>query len=96
MVTLFIHVYKGWKICHFVLHFLISSAFNFFFILVLCGLPSLSLSILFPSLHFPPLQCDTFLSLEKEHDYREEHFDFIQSHIRHFCLQCILLPHRLI
>uniref|UniRef100_A0A674CAN9 Dynein light intermediate chain n=1 Tax=Salmo trutta TaxID=8032 RepID=A0A674CAN9_SALTR len=32
-------------------------------------------------------KCDTFLSLEKEHDYREEHFDFIQSHIRHFCLQ---------
>lgn len=28
--------------------------------------------------------------LEKEHDYREEHFDFIQSHIRRFCLQCIL------
>ncbi|XP_052365135.1 cytoplasmic dynein 1 light intermediate chain 1-like isoform X2 [Oncorhynchus keta] len=44
-------------------------------------------SILFPSLHFPHLQCDMFLSLEKEHDYREEHFDFIQSHIRHFCLQ---------
>ncbi|XP_033838867.1 cytoplasmic dynein 1 light intermediate chain 2 isoform X1 [Periophthalmus magnuspinnatus] len=25
--------------------------------------------------------------LEKEHDYRDEHFDFIQSHIRQFCLQ---------
>ncbi|KAL0985335.1 hypothetical protein UPYG_G00155630 [Umbra pygmaea] len=32
-------------------------------------------------------KCDTFGSLEKEHDYLEEHFDFIQSHIRHFCLQ---------
>uniref|UniRef100_A0A6Q2Y8N5 Dynein light intermediate chain n=1 Tax=Esox lucius TaxID=8010 RepID=A0A6Q2Y8N5_ESOLU len=32
-------------------------------------------------------KCDTFGSLEKDHDYREEHFDFIQSHIRHFCLQ---------
>lgn len=25
--------------------------------------------------------------MEKEHDYRDEHFDFIQSHIRKFCLQ---------
>uniref|UniRef100_A0AAY4A672 Dynein light intermediate chain n=1 Tax=Denticeps clupeoides TaxID=299321 RepID=A0AAY4A672_9TELE len=32
-------------------------------------------------------KCDTICSLEKEHDYRDEHFDFIQSHIRHFCLQ---------
>lgn len=28
--------------------------------------------------------------LEKEHDYRDEHFDFIQSHVRRFSLQCIL------
>lgn len=35
-------------------------------------------------------QCDAVSVLEKEHDYREEHFDFIQSHIRRFCLQCIL------
>uniref|UniRef100_A0A8D0G0N6 Dynein light intermediate chain n=1 Tax=Sphenodon punctatus TaxID=8508 RepID=A0A8D0G0N6_SPHPU len=32
-------------------------------------------------------KCDTMSVLEKEHDYREEHFDFIQSHIRRFCLQ---------
>ncbi|KAL2084678.1 hypothetical protein ACEWY4_020196 [Coilia grayii] len=32
-------------------------------------------------------KCDAIGSLEKEHDYRDEHFDFIQSHIRHFCLQ---------
>ncbi|XP_039592465.1 cytoplasmic dynein 1 light intermediate chain 1 isoform X1 [Polypterus senegalus] len=32
-------------------------------------------------------KCDAINSLEKEHDYRDEHFDFIQSYIRHFCLQ---------
>ncbi|XP_056268816.1 cytoplasmic dynein 1 light intermediate chain 2 isoform X2 [Pseudoliparis swirei] len=32
-------------------------------------------------------KCDAISVLEKEHDYREEHFDFIQSHIRQFCLQ---------
>ncbi|XP_062474228.1 cytoplasmic dynein 1 light intermediate chain 2 [Pezoporus occidentalis] len=32
-------------------------------------------------------KCDAVSVLEKEHDYREEHFDFIQSHIRGFCLQ---------
>uniref|UniRef100_A0A8D0CC08 Dynein light intermediate chain n=1 Tax=Scleropages formosus TaxID=113540 RepID=A0A8D0CC08_SCLFO len=32
-------------------------------------------------------KCDAISSLEKEHDYRDEHFDFIQSHIRRFCLQ---------
>ncbi|XP_043937523.1 cytoplasmic dynein 1 light intermediate chain 2 [Protopterus annectens] len=32
-------------------------------------------------------KCDGMSILEKEHDYREEHFDFIQSHIRRFCLQ---------
>ncbi|XP_059211486.1 cytoplasmic dynein 1 light intermediate chain 2 isoform X2 [Centropristis striata] len=32
-------------------------------------------------------KCDAVGVLEKEHDYREEHFDFIQSHIRRFCLE---------
>uniref|UniRef100_A0A8C6FTK6 Dynein light intermediate chain n=1 Tax=Moschus moschiferus TaxID=68415 RepID=A0A8C6FTK6_MOSMO len=32
-------------------------------------------------------KCDAIGVLEKEHDYRDEHFDFIQSHIRKFCLQ---------
>ncbi|XP_013981955.1 cytoplasmic dynein 1 light intermediate chain 2 isoform X1 [Salmo salar] len=32
-------------------------------------------------------KCDAVSVLEKEHDFREEHFDFIQSHIRQFCLQ---------
>ncbi|XP_053305177.1 cytoplasmic dynein 1 light intermediate chain 2 [Spea bombifrons] len=32
-------------------------------------------------------KCDAVSVLEKEHDYSEEHFDFIQSHIRSFCLQ---------
>ncbi|XP_042349269.1 cytoplasmic dynein 1 light intermediate chain 2 isoform X1 [Plectropomus leopardus] len=32
-------------------------------------------------------KCDAVSVLEKEHDYREEHFDFIQSHIRQFCLR---------
>ncbi|XP_036394950.1 cytoplasmic dynein 1 light intermediate chain 1-like isoform X1 [Megalops cyprinoides] len=32
-------------------------------------------------------KCDAMSGLEKEHDYRDEHFDFIQSHIRRFCLQ---------
>jgi len=30
---------------------------------------------------------DAIANLEKEFDYREEHFDFIQQHIRHFCLR---------
>ena len=34
-------------------------------------------------------QSDAISMLEKEHDYREEHFDFIQRHIRKFCLNCI-------
>ncbi|XP_029634296.1 cytoplasmic dynein 1 light intermediate chain 2 isoform X1 [Octopus sinensis] len=29
---------------------------------------------------------DTISVLEKEHDYKEEHFDFIQQHLRKFCL----------
>ncbi|XP_023368884.1 cytoplasmic dynein 1 light intermediate chain 1 [Otolemur garnettii] len=41
-------------------------------------------------------KCDAISVLEKEHDYRDEHFDFIQSHIRKFCLQCILLIRLLI
>ncbi|KAK5874105.1 hypothetical protein PBY51_019080 [Eleginops maclovinus] len=32
-------------------------------------------------------KCDAVAVLEKEHDFRDEHFDFIQSHIRRFCLQ---------
>lgn len=32
-------------------------------------------------------KCDAISTLEKEHDYRDEHLDFIQSHIRQFCLQ---------
>nr|XP_023683528.1 cytoplasmic dynein 1 light intermediate chain 1 [Paramormyrops kingsleyae] len=32
-------------------------------------------------------KCDAVSTLEKDHDYRDEHFDFIQSHIRRFCLQ---------
>ncbi|XP_069504913.1 cytoplasmic dynein 1 light intermediate chain 1 [Ambystoma mexicanum] len=32
-------------------------------------------------------KCDTISVLEKEHDYGDEHFDFIQSYIRRFCLQ---------
>ncbi|NP_001090295.1 cytoplasmic dynein 1 light intermediate chain 2 [Xenopus laevis] len=32
-------------------------------------------------------KCDAVSVLEKEHDYKDEHFDFIQSHIRKFCLQ---------
>ncbi|MEE6520286.1 hypothetical protein FKM82_018129 [Ascaphus truei] len=32
-------------------------------------------------------KCDAISILEKEHDYKDEHFDFIQSHIRRFCLQ---------
>ncbi|MCI4392954.1 hypothetical protein PGIGA_G00151890 [Pangasianodon gigas] len=31
--------------------------------------------------------CDAVTVLEKDHDYKEEHFDFIQSHLRRFCLQ---------
>ena len=38
-------------------------------------------------------QADAISTLEKENDYREEHFDFIQMHVRNFCLHCIL-PHQ--
>ncbi|XP_052231660.1 cytoplasmic dynein 1 light intermediate chain 2-like isoform X2 [Dreissena polymorpha] len=31
-------------------------------------------------------KADSISTLEKEHDYKEEHFDFIQMHIRNFCL----------
>ncbi|XP_040838518.1 cytoplasmic dynein 1 light intermediate chain 2 isoform X3 [Ochotona curzoniae] len=32
-------------------------------------------------------KCDAMSVLEKEHDYKDEHLDFIQSHLRRFCLQ---------
>ncbi|XP_075694749.1 cytoplasmic dynein 1 light intermediate chain 2 isoform X2 [Rhinoderma darwinii] len=32
-------------------------------------------------------KCDAVSVLEKEHDYKDVYFDFIQSHIRRFCLQ---------
>ncbi|KAM4593603.1 cytoplasmic dynein 1 light intermediate chain 2 isoform 1-T1 [Odontesthes bonariensis] len=32
-------------------------------------------------------KCDAVGVLEKEHDFRDEHFDFIQSYIRRFCLK---------
>ncbi|XP_025115032.1 LOW QUALITY PROTEIN: cytoplasmic dynein 1 light intermediate chain 2-like [Pomacea canaliculata] len=32
-------------------------------------------------------KCDAVSTLEKEHDFREEHFDFIQQYIRKFCLK---------
>lgn len=32
-------------------------------------------------------QTDTMPSLEKEHEYRDEHFDFIQQWVRRFCLR---------
>ncbi|XP_072236847.1 cytoplasmic dynein 1 light intermediate chain 2 isoform X1 [Leuresthes tenuis] len=32
-------------------------------------------------------KCDAIGVLEKEHDFRDEHFDFIQSYIRRFCLK---------
>lgn len=31
---------------------------------------------------------DYMSTLEKEYDYKEEHFDFIQQAIRKFCLNC--------
>lgn len=27
-------------------------------------------------------------TLEKENNYKEEHFEFLQYHIRKFCLEC--------
>lgn len=33
---------------------------------------------------------DYISTLEKEYDFKEEHFDFIQFTIRNFCLLCIL------
>ena len=37
------------------------------------------------------LQSDAASMLEKDNDYRDEHFDFIQQHVRKFCLKCILV-----
>lgn len=37
-------------------------------------------------LPLPPLQTDYMTTLEKELDYRDEHFDFMQQWIRRFCL----------
>jgi len=34
-------------------------------------------------------QSDCMSALEKDRDYKEEHFDFIQQHIRRHCLKCI-------
>ncbi len=33
------------------------------------------------------LQTDYIATLEKDYDYKEEHFDFIQQHLRKFGLQ---------
>lgn len=41
-------------------------------------------------------QSDAISTLEKQHDFKEEHFDFIQQHIRKFCLHCILIARCLI
>ena len=27
-------------------------------------------------------------TLEKENNYKDEHFDFMQYHLRNFCLEC--------
>ncbi|KAL8575944.1 hypothetical protein ACOMHN_027342 [Nucella lapillus] len=32
-------------------------------------------------------KCDAVSTLEKDHDFREEHFDFIQQYVRKFCLK---------
>ncbi len=29
-------------------------------------------------------------TLEKENDYKDEHFDFMQHHLRKFCLECMI------
>ncbi|KAJ8400450.1 hypothetical protein AAFF_G00395740 [Aldrovandia affinis] len=48
-------------------------------------------NVLTHNLGFPVLivctKCDAVSALEKDQDYKEEHFDFIQSHIRRFALQ---------
>ncbi|CAF4111576.1 unnamed protein product, partial [Rotaria sp. Silwood2] len=32
-------------------------------------------------------KCDVMSTLEKENDYKDEHFDFMQHHLRKFCLE---------
>ncbi|XP_076449472.1 cytoplasmic dynein 1 light intermediate chain 2-like isoform X2 [Babylonia areolata] len=32
-------------------------------------------------------KCDAISTLEKDHDFKEEHFDFIQQYVRKFCLK---------
>ena len=34
-----------------------------------------------------PIQTDYMADLERDYDYKEEHFDFIQQSVRKFCLQ---------
>ena len=36
---------------------------------------------------YSQLQTDFMADLERDYDYKEEHFDFIQQSIRSFCLQ---------
>ena len=31
-------------------------------------------------------------TLEKENEYKDEHFDFLQYHLRKFCLECMKIP----
>jgi hypothetical protein len=31
-------------------------------------------------------------TLEKENDYKDEYFDFMQHHLRKFCLECKRKP----
>ncbi|KAK3610371.1 hypothetical protein CHS0354_008647 [Potamilus streckersoni] len=54
------------------------------------GLLPLGENILSQNLGIPIVvvitKSDAISTLEKDHDFREEHFDFIQQHIRKFCL----------
>ena len=37
-----------------------------------------------------PTQTDALDQVEKTHSYKSDHIDFVQQHIRRFCLNCIL------
>ena len=40
-----------------------------------------------PTFQYSCFQTDFMADLERDYDYKEEHFDFIQQSIRTFCLQ---------
>ena len=54
-----------------------------------------TINVDFENIGIPIIVCvtkvDCINQLEKDFDFKEEHWDFIQMHLRRFCLQCKFL-----